>query len=1059
MTPFFGSLFTRRGLQAMGRREGSRGRRRRLRESMPLSAQRLEDRLPFAVTPTSISAVADDAGAVKGAIAINGLTDDSTPTLSGKAQAGSTVTVFDGNTNLGTTTADTKGGWTFTPAALTDGLHTFKAKADGSGATGALSSGYAITTDTVAPTAAVTAVPSAKTYTAGQKLSFTVTLSETVNVTLGSGKTPAPPTLGVTIGSNVRQAVYASGSGTKSLVFNYTVAAGDATASATPISLASAMTLPTDASIRDAAGNNVAPTFTSTPSLTGVLVDAVAPTAAFESLPAARTTALASVGVSFNESVTGVTLGSFKLTRDNAPVTISTATLTGSGASYTLGGLGGFTDKSGVYKLSLEATGIADAAGNKMPQAKVITWANDTTPPAAPAIKLATDDAGGLKGTVAANGVTDDATPTLSGTAEANSTVTVFDGTTSLGTTSADSKGAWSFTPTTALTDGSHTFTAKATDPAGNTGVLSSGLTITTDSRAPTAAVTGVPAAQTYGAGGKLSFTVTFVETVTVAGKAPALPSVGVTIGSAVRQAVYASGSGSKTLVFDYTVAAGDSTAANAPISLASAMTVPTGASIRDAAGNDARPSFTSTASLAGIFVDAAGPTPTFDSLPEFRNTKVASVGIKFNESATGVKLESFKLTRDNAPVTITTATLTGSGASYTLGGLGGFTDKSGVYKLSLEAGGITDSAGNKMSAAKVITWTTDATPPAAPVIAAATDDVGAVKGTIATNGVTDDPTPTLSGTAEANSTVEVFEGDASQGTTKADSNGAWSLKLDDVADGPHTYTAKATDLAGNTSVLSSGRTLTVNATRATPAVTGVPTAKTYGPEAYLRFTVTFSEAVKVTLGIGDNPPTLDVNIGDGVRTAYYVSGSGTSKLVFECQTQAGDATAAGSTISLADSIFLPEGAKIRNNDGVSTSLKFTSIASLEGIFVDALSPTATFENVGSVRKTPVSSITITFNESVRSAAVQPPSVGDLSVKNFTLFRGATEVSLSNATLTKSGNTYTLSNLTALQTVVGSYRLSVGGLRRIPNDNTYVVTDLAGNVMDQQQGVSWQWAP
>ncbi|WP_412770683.1 Ig-like domain-containing protein, partial [Ralstonia solanacearum] len=36
--------------------------------------------------------------------------------------------------------------------------------------------------------------------------------------------------------------------------------------------------------------------------------------------------------------------------------------------------------------------------------------------------------------------------PTLTGTAEANSTISVFDGTTLLGTTTADASGNWTFT-------------------------------------------------------------------------------------------------------------------------------------------------------------------------------------------------------------------------------------------------------------------------------------------------------------------------------------------------------------------------------------------------------------------------------------------------------------------------------------------------------------------------------------------------------------------------------------------------------------------------------------
>ncbi|WP_141718742.1 Ig-like domain-containing protein, partial [Burkholderia cenocepacia] len=89
-----------------------------------------------------------------------------------------------------------------------------------------------------------------------------------------------------------------------------------------------------------------------------------------------------------------------------------------------------------------------DAAGNTGPSASV-TVTGDTTAPGAPVIGTVTDDAGSVVGAIASGGSTDDATPTLSGTAEAGSTVSVYDGTTLLGTTTADPSGNWTFTPTT----------------------------------------------------------------------------------------------------------------------------------------------------------------------------------------------------------------------------------------------------------------------------------------------------------------------------------------------------------------------------------------------------------------------------------------------------------------------------------------------------------------------------------------------------------------------------------------------------------------------------------
>ena len=69
-----------------------------------------------------------------------------------------------------------------------------------------------------------------------------------------------------------------------------------------------------------------------------------------------------------------------------------------------------------------------------------------------------------------------------------------------------------------------------------------------------------------------------------------------------------------------------------------------------------------------------------------------------------------------------------------------------------------------------------------------------------------------VSGSAEAASTVELFDGTTSKGTIKADSSsGVWSIALSGVSEGAHTYTAKATDASGNTSSASNSVTVTVD--------------------------------------------------------------------------------------------------------------------------------------------------------------------------------------------------------------------------------------------------------
>jgi uncharacterized delta-60 repeat protein len=109
-----------------------------------------------------------------------------------------------------------------------------------------------------------------------------------------------------------------------------------------------------------------------------------------------------------------------------------------------------------------------DAAGNVSAASTAITLTVDTTAPDKPVLTTA-------------NTTTNNTKPTIAGTAEAGSTVTVYDGTAVLGTATAGSDGAWSFTPTTALTPAVHTITAKSKDPAGNISAASTAITITVD--------------------------------------------------------------------------------------------------------------------------------------------------------------------------------------------------------------------------------------------------------------------------------------------------------------------------------------------------------------------------------------------------------------------------------------------------------------------------------------------------------------------------------------------------------------------------------------------------
>jgi len=114
-----------------------------------------------------------------------------------------------------------------------------------------------------------------------------------------------------------------------------------------------------------------------------------------------------------------------------------------------------------------------DTAGNVGVATTQLSYVVDNVAPTKPTIDNIYDDFGAVKGNVANGGVADDATPTLTGKAEAGSTVAIYDGATKIGTAVADKDGKWIFTPTTDITKGLHNYTVTATDNAGNTSVPS----------------------------------------------------------------------------------------------------------------------------------------------------------------------------------------------------------------------------------------------------------------------------------------------------------------------------------------------------------------------------------------------------------------------------------------------------------------------------------------------------------------------------------------------------------------------------------------------------------
>jgi thermitase len=175
-------------------------------------------------------------------------------------------------------------------------------------------------------------------------------------------------------------------------------------------------------------------------------------------------------------------------------------------------------------------------------------------------------------------------------------------------------------------------------------------------------------------------------------------------------------------------------------------------------------------ASLTPGACDTTAPPWTTITAGPWGLTNNASATFAFASSKAD---SSFECKLDDAPFGACTSKMT-------------LTLRDGQHTFEVRA---TDATGNTDSTPAIRTWSVDTTAPNAPIIDSPADNSRNNTGDI-----------TVSGTAEAGSTVELFKGGTSRGTDEASPDGAWSIQLNGVPNGEHTYTATAKDKAGNTS-------------------------------------------------------------------------------------------------------------------------------------------------------------------------------------------------------------------------------------------------------------------
>ncbi|MBE8908974.1 BapA/Bap/LapF family large adhesin [Enterobacter asburiae] len=764
----------------------------------------------------AITSVTDDIAPQTGAVSNGGSTNDQRPQLSGTGEAGSTVTIYDGGVAIGTAVVASNGTWTFTPSVdLSESTHQITVRAtDAAGNTGPASPMFTLTVDLTPPDAPTAIVLTDDTGVIRGTITSGTPTDASQPILAGTGEPGGTITIydnGVAVGTttvlpNGTWSVTPDGplpDGTHTITVVETDAAGNQSTASEPIVF----------------------TVDTTPPL--------APGDLVVSNDGGTITGTAEPGSTVTIREGDVTLGTVVAdSQGNFSLTLSPPKINGE-------------------ILTADAT---DAAGNTGPATAAAS--PDITPPQTPIIVSVIDDVQATTGPVGPNGITNDRAPTVNGTGEAGSTITIYNGSDVLGTTVVPSSGLWSFTPPAPLTDGTYVLTATATDPAGNPSGISTAWTINVDGTAPGAPVISQVVDDVPGRTGSLDINETTNDaTPTLSGTAEPNATVtlrvdGVAIGTTV-----ANGLGVWIFTPDTPIAEG-------PHTLTAVAT--------DAAGNTSNVS-----NSWGITIDSVAPgapviTQVVDDVPE--RLGALNSGDSTNDTTptlNGTAEPGSTVTIRQDGVDVTTIVIDSSGTwSYTP------TTPlvNGTYTFTAVT---TDGAGNTSQPSSGFTLTVDTTPPAAATIATVTDDVGGVQGTLSSGDTTDDTQPLLQGSAPADAVITIYDGATLLGTATLDGSGGWSFTpVTPLTDGPHSLTVHATDAAGNTTI-SSPFVLTVDTVA--PATPDIPTITVNpgGTEIPLNPGETTRDTTPTLSGTGNPGDTVTIYNGGVKLDDVLVDGTG----------------------------------------------------------------------------------------------------------------------------------------------------------------------------------------
>ncbi len=866
------------------------------------------DTTPDASGTVMVTAISEDTGSS----ATDGITSDTTPTLTITAAPNSTVEVLRGGTKVGEAMETaTSGTYTFTDTTLSAGTYAYTARTiDAAGNMGVASAAKSVTIDTTVPTATVALASSA--LKAGETTEVTITFSEAVtgftndDLTIANGSLTAvssvdsgvtwtatfTPTADLEDATNVITLANTgvvdvagnAGTGTTdsnnytidtkrptvTISDNKTGVATDAgntvlytfqfsesvtgfdgtdvlvtggTAGTLTVTDADTYTLEVTATDNSTANLSVTVKNTNLVDAAGnlMLADAVDANQAVDTKnPAITTIALTAdseatysvlnegdtvtATVTFDDAVTVTGTPQLALNIGSTPVQANYAGGTGTNAltfTYTI--LANQTDTDGISidanALTLNSGTIKDANGNDAVLTSALVAANgdykvDTAAPTA-TVALASS---ALKA-----GETTEVTITFSEavTGFTNDDLTIANGSLTA-VSSVDSGVTWTatFTPTADLEDATNVITLANTgvvDVAGNAGTgTTDSNNYTIDTKRPTVTISDNKTGVATDAGNTVLYTFQFSESVTGFDGTDVL----VTGGTA--------GTLTVTDADTYTleVTATDNSTANLSVTVKNTNLVDAAGNLMLADAVDANQAVDTKNPAITTIALTADSEATYSVLNE-GDTVTATV--TFDDAVTVTGTPQLALNIGSTPVQANYAGGTGTNAltfTYTI--LANQTDTDGISidanALTLNSGTIKDANGNDavLTSALVAAngdYKVDTTAPNAPSITGFSDDSG-----VQNDGRTNDKSPTLTITAEAGSTVEVFHSNVSVGTaTESTQNaGTFTFTSADLADADYSFTAKATDLAGNVSGASSALSITVDTVAPIATVTTV---------------------------------------------------------------------------------------------------------------------------------------------------------------------------------------------------------------------------------------------